>query len=222
MKIPPNLRRIGMLGVGLMLVAAWDGWAVPQASSQTLPDAKVSNADLVEAHLGKGYDALKQDRYDVAASEFRAALDLDPTLVLRARFPLAVSLFELHKSDEARKELEAVRREAGDHPNVLYYLGRLDLADRKFESAIRNLNKAAVKPPFPDTAYYLGFAYFKRGDLAAAEKWLKDPAQLNPLDARVLYPLGFRYRKQGQKETAQNIPSGPQKAPPRTHSRNKL
>ncbi len=113
----------------------------------------------------------------------------------RERFPLAVALFELHKSDEARKELEAVRREAGDHPNVLYHLGRLDLADRKFESAIRNLNKAAAKPPFPDTAYYLGFAYFKRGDLPAAEKWLEEAAQANPRDASI--PLSQRGARRG-------------------------
>jgi tetratricopeptide (TPR) repeat protein len=199
MKIPPILRPIGMLSVGLVLIA---GWAMSQASSQAPPDAKVSNADVVEAHLGKGYDALKQDRYDLAASEFRAALDLDATLVLRARFPLAIALFELHKSDEARKELEAVRGEVGDHPNVLYYLGRLDLAERKFESAIRNLNKAAIKPPFPDTAYYLGFAYFKHGDLAAAEKWLTEAAQANPRDARIPYQLGSVYRKEGREEEA--------------------
>jgi len=191
-----------MLSVMLVLVAGWDGWALSQASSQAPPDAKVSGADIVEAHLGKGYDALKQDRYDLAANEFRAALDLDPTLVLRARFPLAVALFELHKSDESRSALEAVRREVRDHPNVLYYLGRLDLADRKFESAIRNLNSAAIKPPFPDTAYYLGFAYFKRGDLTAAEKWLKEAARANPRDARIPYQLSFVYRKEGHEEEA--------------------
>ena len=63
-----------------------------------------------------------------------AALELDPELTLRARFPLAVALFELHKSEEARHELETVRREVGDHPNVFYYLGRLDLDDRNFEA----------------------------------------------------------------------------------------
>src|ERR1700682_2838936 len=198
MKIPPILRRIGMLSVGLVLVVGWVGWAASQAP----PDAKVSNVDIVEAHLGKGYDALKQDRYDLAANEFRAALDLDPKLVLRARFPLAVALFELHKSDESRRELEAVRREVGDHPNVLYYFGRLDLADRKFESAIRNLNKAAANPPFPDTPYYLGFAYFKQGDLTAAEKWLKEAARSNPRDARIPYQLSLVYRKEGRDEEA--------------------
>jgi len=185
-----------------VLVAGWDGCTLSQASSQAPTNAKVPNANIVEAHLGKGYDALKQDRYDLAASEFRSALDLDPTLTLRARFPLAVALFELHKSDDARKELEAVRRDVGDHPNVLYYLGRLDLADRKFESAIQNLNKAAIKPPFPDTAYYLGFAYFKQGDLTAAEKWLKEAALANPRDARIPYQLGFVYRGEGREDEA--------------------
>jgi tetratricopeptide (TPR) repeat protein len=191
-----------MLLAGLVLVASGDDWAVSQASSQTHPAAKLSDVDNVEAHLGRGYDALKQDRYDLAANEFRAALDFDPKLVLRARFPLAVALFELHKSVEARGELEAVHREVGDHPNVLYYLGRLDIADRNFESAIRNLNKAAAEPPFPDTAYYLGFAYFRQGDLAAAEKWLEEAAQVNPRDARIPYQLSFVYRNEGNEEKA--------------------
>lgn len=154
------------------------------------------------AHLGKGYDALKQDRYEEAAQEFRAALAADPTLTLRARFPLAVALFESHKSEEARREFELVRKEVGDHPNVFYYLGRIDLDGLDYASAIRNLSKAASKPPFPDTAYFLGFAYFKQGDLLNAEKWLKQAQEANPNDARIPYQLGFIYRKQGLEDKA--------------------
>ena len=178
----------------------------PAARSLAYQDTsavKSITSDTPETHLGKGYDALKQDRYDAAAGEFRAALEIDPTLTLRARFPLAVALFELHKSDEARRELEVVRREVGDHPNVSYYLGRLDLDDRNFEGALRNLNQAAAKPPFPDTAYYLGYAYFKLGDLKSAEKWFKVAAETNPRDARVQYQLGSVYRKQGREQEAQ-------------------
>lgn len=190
-------RRIARLLAGALWIAACAG-----AASQISPPAALVAKDNPEAHLGRGYDALKDDRFDVAADEFRAALRLDPSLVLRARFPLAVALFESHKSDEARSEFEEVRHEVGDHPNVLYYLGRLDIDQRNFDSAIRNLNKAATKPPFPDTAYYLGFAYFKHGDLTNAEKWLKEAARLNPGDARALYQLGFVYRKEGNEEEA--------------------
>jgi protein O-GlcNAc transferase len=168
----------------------------------THSSAQTPAPDAAETHLGKGYDALKQDRYEVAAQEFRAALALDPSLVLRAEFPLAVALFEQHKPAEARREFEAVRSQTGDHPNILYYLGRLDIEDRDFSNAIKNLSQAAAQPPFPDTAYYLGFAYFKQNDLANAEKWLKEAARLNPRDSRIPYQLGLVYRKQGRAEEA--------------------
>lgn len=161
-----------------------------------------SQQDTTESHLGRGYDALKQDNYDGAVREFRAALNLDPKLTLRARFPLAVALFEMHKPDEARQELETVRREVGDHPNVLYYLGRLDLDEQKFPSAVSNLSKAAAEPPFPDTAYYLGFAYFKKGDLPSAEKWLQEAERVLPQDYRIPYQLSLVYRKEGRQEEA--------------------
>src|SRR5208282_2906256 len=172
------------------------------AESQTAPAAQATLPDTADAHLGRGYDALRDDKYEVAAAEFRAALKLDPKLTLRARFPLAVALFELKKPDEARQEFETVRREAGDHPNISYYLGRIDIDELHFESAIQNLAQAVSKPPFPDTAYYLGFAYFKQGNLAAAEKWLKEATQLTPHDARVQYQLGLVYRKLGREQEA--------------------
>jgi tetratricopeptide (TPR) repeat protein len=158
--------------------------------------------DSPETHLGLGYEALKQNHYDEAASEFRAALRIDPTLVSRARFPLAVALFEMKDSSAARREFEAVRRQLGDHPNIDYYLGRLDLLDQNFAAAIRNLTKAMAQPPFPDTAYHLGFACLKAGQLAAAEKWLKLAAQANPADGAVPYQLALVYGKQGRDEDA--------------------
>src|SRR5437763_14953570 len=119
----------------------------------------MSAVETPEAHLGKAYNSLKQDRYYEAASEFRSALKQDPTLTLRARFPLAVALFELKKFDEARQEFEAVHREVGRHTNVLHYLGRVDIEERRFEGAVRNLSQAAAKPPLPVSAYVLVYAY---------------------------------------------------------------
>lgn len=185
-----------------LIMAVLVALALPSVmSGQAAPSSRAAS-ETAEAHLGKGYDALKQDRYQVAIDEFRAALALDSSLVLRAQFPLAVALFEEHKPAEARREFEAVRKQTGDHPNVLYYLGRLDIDDLDYPSAIKNLSLAIPKPPFPDTPYYLGFAYFKQGDLPNAEKWLKEAAQLNPRDSRIPYQLGFVYRKEGREEDA--------------------
>jgi len=151
-----------------------------------------------------GYEALKQDRYDDAITDFRAALAIDPSLVLRARFPLAVALFEGHRPEESRHEFEAVRKEAGDHPNVMYYLGRLEIDARNFPAAIADLTKAIEEPPFQDTSYYLGYAYFKNDQLTEAAKWLEDAVKVNPRDARVSYQLGLVYRKQGREDDARN------------------
>ncbi len=167
---------------------------------QNTASPKVSADEGVDVHLGRGYEALKQDRYNDAAENFRAALKIDPTLVMRARFPLAIALFQLHSFVEARHELETVRREAGERPSVCYYFGRLDLEEQNYKSAITNLNKAIVNPPFPDTAYFLGFAYLKEGSDQEAEKWLKEAAKRNPEDSRAEYQLALLYRKEGREE----------------------
>jgi tetratricopeptide (TPR) repeat protein len=189
----------------LALLAALATFA-PAARAQNSPadqKAEAAQAGSVDAHLGRGYAALKDDRYDEAAREFRAALALDPKLTLRARFPLAVTLFESQKTEEARKELEAVRSEVGDRPDVMYYLGRLELTDGNFDKAIQDLTEAAQKPPFPDTAYYLGSAYLKKGALDPAAQWLEAAARLNPRDPHVLERLGALYRQQGRKAEAE-------------------
>jgi tetratricopeptide (TPR) repeat protein len=202
-----NLRRRPRVGLKVLgFLAA----VVPVVCRIGLPQGHPANPtisaatdDTPEAHLGAGYDDLKNSRYEAAAREFRAALALNPKLVMQARFPLAVSLFERHQAEEARRELEAVRRDAGDRPGVEYYLGRLDLAAGKLDAAIAELSKAAAQPPFPDTASYLGSAYLKRHDLSSAEKWLLKAAELAPRDAAVQFTLGQLYKEAGRKHEAQ-------------------
>ena len=181
-----------------------------------------SSGESAETHVGLGYEALKRDQYEAAAAEFRAALALKPDLVLRARFPLAVALFEAHKPEEARREFEAVRRASGDHPNVCYYLGRLDIDERNYAAAIRNLKKAVLKPPFPDTSYYLGFAYLKQGEATLAVKYLEQALQSNEEDARVSYQLAQAYSRQGRKLEAKKMLALSSRTRQRGYDRSKL
>jgi Tfp pilus assembly protein PilF len=190
-----NLVLLLFLSPGISL-----GW---QAPGQNVHSQSSSKADSLEVHLGNGYEALRQESYEVAEKEFRAALAIDPGLVMRAQFPLAVALFEQHKSVESRHEFEAVRSAAGEQLGVFYYLGRLDLEERKYNGAVANLNKASAHPPFPDTAFYLGLAYLKQGSNSDAEKWLKKAIELNPDDSRAEYELATLYRKEGRQEEAQ-------------------
>lgn len=161
-----------------------------------------TSEDSLDAHLGSGYEALKQEKYETAEKEFRRALALDPNLAMRARFPLAVALFEQNKFADSRREFAAVRRAAGDQPSIWYYLGRLDLAERNYRSAVANLSKASTRPPFPDTAFYLGLANLKLGSDQDAEKWLKEAVRINPEDSRAEYQLATLYRKEGRQKEA--------------------
>lgn len=172
------------------------------ANGQTAQSPKSSADDSLDLHLGKGYEALKQEQYDVAEKEFRAALEIDPTLAMRAQFPLAIALFEQHKFPESRHELESVRKAAGDKPGILYYLGRLDLEDQNYKGAIEYLSQAIAHPPYPDTAFYLGMAYLKLDSEADAEKWLKKAMEANPGDSRAAYQLAILYHKEGRQEEA--------------------
>lgn len=161
--------------------------------------------DSLQTHLGNGYEALKQEQYESAEKEFRAALAIDPTLAMRARFPLAVALFEQHKYPDSRHEFQTVLHVTGDQPGVFYYLGRIDLDERNYKGAIDNLAKASVHPPFPDTAFFLGLAYVKDDDDSDAEKWLKKAIALNPDDSRAQYQLATLYRKEGRQDEANQV-----------------
>lgn len=173
-----------------------------EAYGQDRDSQKAPVSDSLELHLGNGYEALRQERYEEAEKEFRAALAMDPSLVMRAQFPLAVALFEQHKTAEARNDFEAVRQAEGDRPGILYYLGRLDLDEHNYKKAVENLGKANSHPPFPDTPFYLGLAYLKLGSDQEAEKWLRKATELNPGESRAEYELAKLYRKQGREEDA--------------------
>jgi tetratricopeptide (TPR) repeat protein len=175
----------------LMAQAAGKAGDQPQVADQS-----------AELHVGKGYEAMRNERYGEAVQEFRAALAIDSTLVMRARFPLGVALFEQRNYPASRAEFERVRQEAGEQPGLFYYLGRIDQEEHQYKRAISSLSRAAAAPPFPDTYFYLGLAYVTDGDEANAEKWLKEAVRVNPNDSRALYQLATLYRKQGRTEEA--------------------
>ena len=196
----PSLGTASRLSLGLLLPFIWLVSASP-ADFQGKTGASPTNT--VAAHLGKGYDLVKDERYREAALEFQAALALDPSHV-RARYQLAVCWFAMLELKKARSEFERVRQEAGEDEQVVYYLGRIDLMDGNTESAIRRLRSIASRPPFSDTAYYLGSAYLRKGNLPEAEKWLQAAVVAGGRDYRVHDHLARVYQKQGRRAKAED------------------
>ncbi|PYV45052.1 MAG: hypothetical protein DMG06_03955 [Acidobacteria bacterium] len=163
---------------------------------------RVSSSSEVESHIGKGYEYVQNNQFQNAVVEFQAALDLDPSLA-RVRYQLAVSYFALQQFKQSRQEFEQLRRETASDPSVIYYLGRLDLMEENTDAAIRHLEKVVSKPPFPDTAYYLGSAYLRKGGLELAERWLRKAGELAPRDFRIPDRLARVYMKMGRRSQAE-------------------
>jgi predicted Zn-dependent protease len=67
-------------------------------------------------------------------------------------------------SDEARTRINAVLTTNPANVEALYYLGRIDLDQKKFEDAVNRLNQAAkLDAKLPDVWAYLAMAYLGLG-----------------------------------------------------------
>lgn len=144
---------------------------------------------------------MQSQLYEAAAGEFRKALALGSTDP-RARLEYAVCLMSLGRDDEARRQFEQVRAQGDVSRFITYYLGRLDLLSNNYPSAIRRLSSLAAKPPFPDTAFFLGVAYVSAGQIAEGTRWLEQAAKMMPRDYRVHYRLARAYSSSGHEQEA--------------------
>lgn len=156
----------------------------------------------VEAHIGKGYQLVQEDRFDQAAAEFQLALAQNPGLV-RVRYQLAVCLFALGRREESQEQFERLEREISGDSKVRYYLGRLRLLALDNDAAIQIFNKIVSQPPFPDTAFYLGCAYLAKGEVSQAISMLELAATSAPRDYRIPYRLARAYREAGRLKEAE-------------------
>src|SRR5579862_9880415 len=118
--------------------------------------------DTAAAHVNRGIELMEQNRFELAAQQFTVALQLEPESS-EAHFQLGVCDFVLEKLEQAREEFARVNHKEPGQPSAIYYLGRLDLQQGNLDGAISRLGQIASAPPFPDTSFYLGQAYFKRG-----------------------------------------------------------
>ena len=168
-------------------------------SAQT---AGAPSANTIEAHAGRGYEDVQNQRFEEATQEFQAALALNAGLV-RIRYELAVCYFALRQFSQSRNQFKQVLGEEPGNREAIYYLGRLGLMEENLDSAISMLASLASQPPFPDTAFYLGLAYLKRGELELAKKWLSTAAEIRPHDFRVQEQLARVYQKEGRPEEAE-------------------
>jgi Flp pilus assembly protein TadD len=145
------------------------------------------------ANLGKGSELMQAERYDEAATQFEEALHKDPALS-EARINLAICRFQLRDYAEARKLLIHAKGSL-----ATYYLGRLDLIDSNFDSAIARFQTLrGVR----DEQYFLASAYYKKGQFGRAIPPLRAWIRINPRDSRAHQLLARALAKTGNQAEA--------------------
>lgn len=143
-----------------------------------------------------GLRNLQEKRYEKAIPLFLAALKQDPSFVT-ARYDLGVAYFAINRFEDARTAFRSVLQQSPGHRLAQYFLARIDLVQGNDDAAIRGFRKMSEPKPLADELYYLGEAYFRKGDNREAIRTLRRASARQPGDYRVHLLLGLAYRKVG-------------------------
>jgi len=228
--VPPDRRTLALWGEYFRLQELWRqglAWLDSLPNLQTRDLARLAAGLRAEFLLAAGEDAAAEavlapllegdeedvstalaalqrcQRYTEVVQYARAARDRlgDARSV---HFSLAAALERSGQWDEAVVEFRALLQREADNAAALNYLGYM-FADRNvhLDEALRLISRAVELEP-TSGAYLdsLGWVYFRLGDLARAEKYLREAARLEPHDPTVHEHLGDLHALRGEREEA--------------------
>lgn len=214
---------IAVLLVGILGLGGWFGYTVyadrkaAEDASPALRTMKVIKAQvdknpndaLLRVRLGEAYAAA--DKSQQAIEQFNAALKIDPKHS-GAYLDLGLLAFANERPDEAGNYLKKVieltesdpmasgsdRREA-----AFYNLGRLEMRQRSWESAIGYFKEALrIRKDASDTYYYIASCLEAIGQKDDAKANLSIALQFDPNFSQAHYLLGKLFLAEGDKVRA--------------------
>lgn len=161
--------------------------------------------DSAEAHalLGIAYRAQNApDLMGESIAELRQALELKPSLVV-ARLMLARVYLDMARASRARDELERLRTDMPDSPQVLSLLGEAERALGQAQRSV-DLNREVLlrDPAFAQARYYLGLALLDLKQYPDAVRELQQVAQSGAKPAESFLALGVAHASAGDLDAA--------------------
>lgn len=161
--------------------------------------------DSAEAHLLLGMAYRAQNSPDLmgeSIAELRQAIELKPSLFV-ARLMLARVYLDMARASRARDELESLRKELPDNPQVLSLLGEAERALGNTQRSVE-LNRQALQadPSFPQARYYLGLALLDLKQHDEAIRELEAVAQSGANPAESFLALGVAHASAGHLDAA--------------------
>ena len=149
-------------------------------------------------HYMLGEAALRQQKWDQAATELQKALELDPSFD-QAMTALARALHEKGDDAAARDWLQKALRRNPQNFRAWYELGWLESKIGNARAAVRAYEKvSSIQPNFALAQRDLGFVYFQRKDYARATPYLLRATELGLKEAQVYNFLGICFDRTGR------------------------
>ncbi len=161
--------------------------------------------DSAEAHalLGMAYRAQNSpDLMGESIAELRQAIELKPSLAV-ARLMLARVYLDMARASRARDELERLRTDMPDSPQVLSLLGEAERAAGNAQRSV-DLNREVLQrdPAFAQARYYLGLALLDLKQYPDAVRELQQVAQSGANPAETFLALGVAHASAGDLDSA--------------------
>ncbi len=156
-----------------------DGTQADVAEALNLADAEPQNF-VAQMKAGDMYARI--GRFEKAIEYYRRGLAVKPA-DFNANLVMANALFDSRQFDEAEVFYTKALLIKPEDVNARTDLGTTFVERSKpdYDRAIKEFNTAlAVDPKNEPTLYYLGIAYFRKGDRANAEKALAELEKANP------------------------------------------
>ena len=138
------------------------------------------NNFAVQMDMGQMY--AKIGKFDKAAEFYRKGLAINPNN-FQANVVLANALFDAREYEEAEKAYTRALEINPKDVNARTDLGTtfVERANPDYDRAIKEFDTAlSIDPKHEPSLYYLGIAYFRKGDNSNAEKALKRLERANP------------------------------------------
>lgn len=124
---------------------------------------------------------------------------------LGARKLLASIYMETGDLIRGRSLLESLQKEIPDDPHVLYLLGSLHMAQRRYHQASELLEKAASRTGSPEASSALAFSQLELGQHALGLANLERAYAANPGNSQTGMALAMLYMRSGQVQKAVQV-----------------
>ncbi len=106
------------------------------------------------------------------------------------------------ETEKAKELLETITRRGGSSFAAHHGLGRLFVAEQKWQEAVREFKRALTSKPSPEANYALGCLYYQLRRYALATRYLLTAVEMDNRYSEAFHLLGLVYKHTGNLEAA--------------------